>query len=178
MARMNLALRDTDPDYPALVVANYMLGSGALKSRLGDRVRQKDGLSYGISSSLNVGAISNAARFSVQAIAAPQNLDKVDAAVKEELARAVRDGFTREELDAAKSGILQQRNQGRAQDGNLSSGWAALMNLDRRYAWQQEIDDKIAALTLEQVNSALRKALDPNRLSVVIARDANKAAAK
>ena len=52
------------------------------------------------------------------------------------------------------------------------------MNLDRRYAWQQEIDDKIAALTLEQVNSALRKALDPNRLSVVIARDANKAAAK
>jgi len=115
MARMNLSLRDTDPDYPALVVANYMLGGGGLKSRLADRVRQKEGLSYGISSSFNVGAISNAARFSVQAIAAPQNLDKVDAAVKEELARAVRDGFSREELDAAKSGILQQRNQGRAQ---------------------------------------------------------------
>ncbi|WP_050465642.1 M16 family metallopeptidase [Herbaspirillum autotrophicum] len=178
MARMNLSLRDTDPDYPALVVANYMLGGGGLKSRLADRVRQKEGLSYGISSSFNVGAISNAARFSVQAIAAPQNLDKVDAAVKEELARAVRDGFSREELDAAKSGILQQRNQGRAQDGNLSSGWAALMNLDRSYAWQQEIDDKIAALTPEQVNTALRKAFDPKRLSVVIARDANKAAAK
>src|SRR5690606_17632437 len=50
LARHNLALRVTDPDYPALVVANRILGGGALKSRLGDRIRQKDGLSYGVNS--------------------------------------------------------------------------------------------------------------------------------
>ncbi|WDZ95021.1 pitrilysin family protein [Herbaspirillum sp. WKF16] len=177
-ARQNVRLLDSDPDYPALAVANYLLGGASLKSRLADRVRQQEGLSYGIGSGLNVGAVSDAGNFVVRAIAAPQNLDRVDAAVREEIARLIKDGFTQDELLRAKSGILQQRNQQRATDGGVAAGWTSLLNLGRDFSWQQQLDLKIADLTLDQVNAAARKYFDPAKMSVVIARDEAKAGQK
>ncbi len=53
IAGMNLAIRDDDPDFPALTLANYMLGGGFLNSRLAVRIRQKEGLSYGVGSQFN-----------------------------------------------------------------------------------------------------------------------------
>src|SRR5262249_49510758 len=50
LAGMSLPIGDEHPDYPALVVGNFILGGGSLSSRLGDRLRQKDGLSYGAGS--------------------------------------------------------------------------------------------------------------------------------
>ena len=177
-ARQNVKMVDDDADYPALAVANYLIGGGSLKSRLADRIRQKDGLSYGIGSGLNIGALSDAGYFVVRAISAPQNLDKVDAAVREELNRVKQDGFTADELARAKSGILQQRNQQRAQDAGIAVGWTALLDLDRSYRWQAQIDAKIAALTLDQVNAAVRKYIDTSKMSVTIARDEAKAGQK
>ncbi|HUP28868.1 MAG TPA: insulinase family protein, partial [Usitatibacter sp.] len=89
LARQNIEMRDDDPDYPALYVANYILGGGAgFDSRLGARIRQKDGLSYGVGSDLAVGATDRAGAFSAYAIAAPANVARVEAAFKEEIARA------------------------------------------------------------------------------------------
>ena len=170
-ARQNIRLRDTDPDYPALAVANFLLGGSSLKSRLADRVRQQDGLSYGIYSGLQVAALTDAGHLTIYAIAAPQNLDKVDAAVREEIARVLKDGFSEEELQRAKSGILQQRNQQRAGNDGVAAAWTSLMNQDRNFLWQQELDHKLASLTLAQVNAALRKYVDPARMTTVIARD-------
>ncbi|EJL93297.1 putative Zn-dependent peptidase [Herbaspirillum sp. CF444] len=175
IARLNLDMRDEDPDYPALVVANYLIGGASLKSRLADRVRQREGLSYSISSFLSVSAISNAAQIGIGAIAAPQNLAKVDAAIREELQRVLKDGFTQEELDRAKSGIRQQREQARAQDDTISNGWVNLLDLDRTYAWAAQLDQRIAALTLDQINDVVRKRLTLDKMSVVIARDESKA---
>ncbi|MFC3107459.1 M16 family metallopeptidase [Undibacterium arcticum] len=171
-ARVNLDLRDDDADYPALLVANYLIGGGAgMDSRLMQRIRQKDGLSYGVGSSLRAGSIDRNGSFAIQAIAAPRNLAKVDTAVQEELARLLKDGFSAEELARAKSGILQQRLQTRAQDGSLASAWVSNLYLDRTFAWSKALEDKIAALNVERVNAALRKALDPARMTVVIAGD-------
>ena len=94
LARLNLDLNIDDPDYPALMLANYIFGEGGLRSRLMDRIRQKDGLSYGGGSQLDAGDLDRAGAFAISAIAAPQNLQRLDAAVREELARAVKDGFT------------------------------------------------------------------------------------
>src|SRR5450830_562462 len=177
LAKFNLNLRDEDPDYAALVVANYLIGGASLKSRLADRVRQRDGLSYSIGSQLSVGALSNAAQFGIGAIAAPQNIDKVDRAIQEELQTVVRDGFSQDELARAKSGIRQQREQARAQDEAISNGWIGLLDLGRSFAWAGQLDDRIAALTLEQVKDALRRRFNPAQLSVVMARDERKATA-
>ena len=144
-----------------------------------DRVRQKEGLSYGIGSALRISTCRRAARFSIQAIiSAPQNPNKVDQAVKEQLTRVLKEGFSAEELARAKSGLLQENQNSRAQDGSLSAGWARLLDLNRTFSWSKQIQDKMSALTLDQVNDAFRKRIDPSRLSVVIVCDEAKAKAK
>ena len=175
VARENIELRDDDPDYPALYVADYILGGGSgMDSRLAERIRQKEGLSYGVGSELSVSSEDRFASWSAYAISAPQNMAKVEAALREELARALKDGFTADEVNAAKSGILQTRVQARAQDGALASGWVGFLHLGRTFEWSKELEGRIKALTPEQVNAALRKYVDPNKLSVVTAGDFKK----
>ncbi len=171
-ARVNLEMRDDDADYPALLIADYLIGGGSgLNSRLMERVRQKDGLSYGIGSSLRVGSLDRSGSFSISAIAAPQNLAKVEAAVKSELELALKSGFSADEVARAKSGFLQQRLQTRSQDPAVAGGWNQYMYLGRTFAWSKAFEDKVTALSVEQVNAALRRALDPSKLSVITAGD-------
>lgn len=171
-ARMNLDLRDDDPDFPALAVADYLFGGGAgLNSRLMERLRQKEGLSYGGGSAITPGTIDRAGSFSISAIAAPQNLLQVETSVRNELERAVKDGFTDAEVARAKSGLLQQRVQTRAQDAALAAGWTSYLYLGRTYDWSKQLEAKISALTTAQVNAAFRKTIDPANLSVVTAGD-------
>lgn len=175
VARLNLDLNIDDPDYPALMLANYMFGEGGLRSRLMDRIRQKDGLSYGGGSQIDAGDLDRAGSFMISAIAAPQNLRKLDAAVREELARALKDGFSAAELAGARSGLMQQRLQTRANDGALATGWTSYLYRGRTYEWSREFEAKLMAVTPEQLNAAFRKAIDPARLSVVLAGDQDKA---
>src|SRR5262249_37249659 len=76
-AGLLLPLNDNDPNYPALVMANFILGGSTLSSRLGDRIRQKEGLSYGVGSSFSAAALDQRANFTVTAICNPRNIDKV-----------------------------------------------------------------------------------------------------
>jgi zinc protease len=175
IARQNIDMRDDDPDYPALYVANYILGGGAgFDSRLAARIRQKEGLSYGVGSDLSVGATDRAGAWSASAIAAPANIAKVERALKEELARALKDGFTEAELASAKSGILQKRVQTRSQDGALAGAWVANLYLGRTFTYSKQFEDKIVALKTADVTAALRKYLDPAKISVVKAGDFSK----
>lgn len=178
LARMNLDLNLEDADYPALMLANYVFGEGGLKSRLMDRIRQKEGLSYGGGSDLSPGDLDRAGSFSISAIAAPQNLRKLDSAVRDELARAVKNGFTAEELADAKSGLMQQRIQNRTNDAALASGWTSYLYRGRTYEWSAQFEAKLMAVTLPQLNAAFRKAIDPAKLSVVMAGDQSKAGEK
>ncbi|MBA3804336.1 MAG: insulinase family protein, partial [Acidobacteria bacterium] len=112
---LNIQLRDDDPDYPALVLGNYILGSSD-NSRLRMRIRVKEGLSYGVGSRVLVSSLDKSGTFTSFAIYAPQNVARVEAAYKEEIARALQDGFTIEEVEAAKTGFLQAQQVNRAQD--------------------------------------------------------------
>ncbi len=176
-ARLNLDLRSDDPDYPALMAASYIFGSGGIKSRLMDRIRQKDGLSYGGYANIYAPDQDRAGGLVIEAIAAPQNLAKLDAAIREELARAVKAGFTAEEVENAKKGLLQHMVQGRAQDDRVAGAWASKLFLGRTFAWDRALEDKLAKLTPEQVSAAMRKAVDPSRLVVFMAGDEAKAKA-
>jgi zinc protease len=177
-ARMNLDLNMDDPDYPALMLANYIFGEGGLKSRLMDRIRQKDGLSYGGGTNIAPGDFDRAGSFTINAIAAPQNLKRLDAAIHQELERARKDGFTAAELADAKSGLMQQRVQNRADDGALAAGWTVYLYQGRTYAWSAAFEKKLMAVSLGELNAAFRKAIDPAKLSVVMAGDVKKAVAK
>ncbi|HEX8500216.1 MAG TPA: pitrilysin family protein [Pyrinomonadaceae bacterium] len=176
VAGFNLNLRDDHPDYPALLLGNYMLGGGFLNSRIATRLRQKEGLSYGAGSSLNVSALDQWGRFTATAIYAPQNVEKLEAAFKEELARMLKDGFTAEEVSAAKSGWLQARQVSRAQDNELASRLNSYLFLGRTLAWDEELERRIGALTPEQINAAMKRHIDPARLVIVKSGDFKAAA--
>ena len=174
IARQNLDLNIDDPDYPALMIANYIFGEGGLKSRLLDRIRQKEGLSYGGGSQLSAGELDRAGAFMISAIAAPQNLARVEKAVKEELARTLKGGFTQAELVGAKSGLMQQRVQNRAEDAVLAAGWTAYLYRNKTFEWSREFEQKLMAVTLPELNAAFRKVIDPAKLTVVTAGDRRK----
>ncbi len=165
-----LALNQDDPDYLALYIANLILG-GDEKSRLWTRIREKEGLSYSVKSELDAGIDEKFATFTGSAICAPQNMDKVEAAFKEEIARAVRDGFTDAEFQAAKKQVLDEQQIGRSSDRTLITSLAN----QARYGWtmQRTIDReaKIAAMTVDQVNAALKKWIDPASFAIFKAGD-------
>jgi zinc protease len=164
-------LRDDDADYPALVMANYILGGGTLSSRLGTRIRQKEGLSYGISSSLGVSSQDQRAAFTISAIVAPQNLRRLQVCALEEVDRLLRDGITAEELNKARDGYLQAMKIGRSSDSALASSLGRLRYLDRTMLWEADLEKKITDLTPEQISVALRRHIDPNKLVIVAAGD-------
>ena len=176
-ARMVLDLRDDDPDAPALMLANEMLGAGSgLHNRLVDRVRQKDGLSYGIGSSLLVGGRDRAAAWVIGAYAAPQNVDHVETDVREELDRLLKDGFGEREVEDARRGVLQSRLLARTNDAAVASAWVSNLDLGRTFEFSRQVEDKVRALTAAQITQTFRRYLDPDRLTVVIAGDARKGA--
>ncbi|WP_300341331.1 pitrilysin family protein [Accumulibacter sp.] len=174
-ARLDLMLRDDDPDAPALYLANDIFGgTTGLSSRLLDRLRQKDGLSYSVGSSLSVGSREHLSTWTFAAMAAPQNANRAEQAFLEELRRARADGFTAEEVAEAKKGLLQARAVERSQDGAVASRWVSFLDLGRDWQFSKDFEDKIMALTPERVNAAFRKYIDPERLTLVVATDVSK----
>ncbi|HEY1393824.1 MAG TPA: insulinase family protein, partial [Methylibium sp.] len=160
LVRLSLPITDNDADYPALYIANWVLGAGG-DSRLWKRIREKEGLSYGVGSYVRWNNFEPNSSWNAYAIFAPQNRDKVETGFKEEVARALKDGYGSEEVEAAKKGALSARRLGRAQDANLAGALAGNLYLGRDFALSQRIDDAIAKLTADQVNAALRKYLKP-----------------
>jgi zinc protease len=178
IAATRLHVSDKDPDYPALVMGNYMLGGGFLNSRLATRIRVKDGLSYGVSSSLSAKSNEEDGRFQAFAIAAPQNVSKVEAAFKEEMQKALADGFTQKELDDDRTGWLQGQQVNRSEDNSLVRMLTSRDYDGRTMAWDEELEKKVAALTADEIGKAVRRTIDLGQVSIVKAGDFKKAAAK
>jgi zinc protease len=164
-------VRDDDPDFAPLALANFMFGSGFLNSRLATRLRQKEGISYGVGSSLQAQSLDRAGTFRASAIYAPQNADRLLSAFREELDRALKDGFTAQEVEAAKPGYLQQRLQSRANDNELVSILVARRFAGRTMTYDDELERRIQALTPEQINATVRKYIDPSKIVLVRAGD-------
>ncbi|MDQ3287115.1 MAG: insulinase family protein [Pseudomonadota bacterium] len=175
LARSNVALNDADADYPALMVANHVLGSSALASRLGDRLRQKEGLTYGVSSSLRADAspdgVDNAGSLDIQAIAAPENVARLEVGLREELDRLVRDGVTAVELKDAVDGLLVRFEQSRASDASVAGMLSRNLYMDRTMAWTADFESRLRGLTVVEVNAAMARHLKPEALSVFAAGD-------
>ena len=161
-----LALREDHPDYPALMLADYMLGGGFLNSRLPQRIREDEGLSYGVGSFLSVDPQDENGALTVYAIFAPENADKVVAAFKEEMARALADGFTAEEVATAQKGYLDTARNARANDMSVARTLASNLYLGRTMDFVARQEAAIAALTPEAVHEALKRHVDLEKFSI------------
>jgi len=167
-------LRDDDPDYPALVIGNYIFGAGALSSRLGDRIRQKEGLSYGVGSAFGASSMDERASLSIYAISNPDNIPKVTTAVHEELALLLADGVTQQELDSARDGYLQRQEVARTEDPTLARMLEETLYAGRTMEFIAQQEQQIRELTQEIVLDAWKKHIDPKRFFTAIAGDFKK----
>jgi zinc protease len=171
LAGENMAMRDDDPDYPAMLLGDYMLGGGNLSSRLADRIRQKEGASYGVGSFFSARPLDKSAQWGAYAIFAPENAGRVETALREEIVRALKDGFTADEVARAKQGWLQNAAVERSQDASLAGELANDLFLGRTLAFDADVERKLAALTPDQIVAVMRRYLDPAKVTVVKAGD-------
>ena len=167
---MNIALNDRSPDYPAFLLADQIMG-GPPGNRLWKRVREKDGLSYSIGTALDVAKEDDNTSFRLGAIYAPENVDKLQAGVRDELAVSLSGGFAGPEFDAFRDGLLLERRIDRAQDESLAHRIADNLYLGRTMAFSGEIDRKLSALTPDEVLAVFRKYVDPAKFVTVAAGD-------
>lgn len=171
-AGLRIPMQDTESDYPAMVLANYIFG-GSITGRIPDRIRNREGLSYSVSTRFSASAPveGNLAQFNAAAISNPKNSPRVEASFRDELARTLANGFTEAEVAAARKAFLDERQVGRSQDQQLLRLIMAREDAGRTLAWDEQMDAKIAALTVDQVNAAFRKHIDSSAISIVKAGD-------
>jgi zinc protease len=170
-AALNIKVRDDSKDYAALVMANYIFGTDPLSSRLAVRIRQKDGLSYGVQSDFRGQSLDSASVFQEIAIYNPENVARLETAFGEELDRVIKDGFTQDELDKARQGWLQQNLQTRSSDAALVAKFTAQSITGRTMAFDADFEKMVQGLTIADVNGAVKKYIKPAKISSVEAGD-------
>jgi zinc protease len=165
-----LPVSDESPEFGATTLASAIVGelSG---SRLWRRIREREGLSYGVGASIQWNAYEPNSTLFVQAIYAPQSREKIAAALREELARAASEGFTAEEVERAKSGIAKRRQLARTQDAQVAADLVAQLHRGRTYAFAARGDEAIAAASAADVSAAFRRFVQPEAFALVYAGD-------
>jgi zinc protease len=161
-----LEMSEDDPDYPALALAMRLFG-GDSGSRVSRRLREQEGLTYGAYATLSADRKVRHAAISIRAIHAPANLQRVEAALQEEIERVLRDGFTATELEAVRQAWAQRRNLVLGDESNVASILASnLYWSDTMQRWM-DFDEKIRTMSLDEVNAAFRRYVRPDRALVL-----------
>jgi zinc protease len=174
LAGLSFPLSDSDPDYPALRIGNSILGGSTLASRLGDRIRQKEGLSYGATSAFAASSRDPVASLTVTVSTNPANIDKVTTAVIEELDRFLKDGPTEKEVTDAKQAFVEAQKVSRTGDGAIAGQIVSNLNTGRTFAFAADQEKAILALTPAKITDAFRKHVDPHKLVILRAGDFKK----
>jgi zinc protease len=165
-AGLRIAMSQDDPDYPAMVLANYMMG-GAITARVPDRIRNREGLSYSVSTAFTAPAEGNAALFSATAISNPANTPKVEASFVDEVKKTLQGGFTADEVATAKKAYRDAQLVSRSQDSALLTLLESREQLGRTLKWDADMDQKIQALTPAQISDPFRRHVDAAAISIV-----------
>lgn len=171
IAGLAAPIKDDNPDNEPLLVGNYIFGGGPLSSRLADRVRKKEGLSYGVGSQFQSSSKDENGMFLMFAISNPENTPKVISTIDEEVTRMLDSGVTGEELDKAKESYLKTRQGRRAQDGALAGLLMSNLSNNRTMDFQKASDARIESLSKADVDEALRRHLKKENLIIITAGD-------
>ncbi len=169
-AGVRFKMAETDPDYPAMLLAGYMFG-GPITSHVSDRIRNREGLSYGANARVAIPAEGDSAMLTATVSLNPANGPKVEFSYMDELRKTLKEGFTAAEVAGAKKAYLDSRMVARSQDAALMNQLAQHEQLGRTMKWDEQLEQKIQSLTPEQINAAFRKYIDPAAVSIVKAGD-------
>ncbi|MFT4155709.1 M16 family metallopeptidase [Parafilimonas sp.] len=169
---INIPLKETDTDFPALDIANEMLGGGAfLSSRIPQRLRESEGMSYGAGSYLSGSYKYQTSSWGVYAIFNPMYKNKLDSALKDVIGTALKTGFTQDELKKSVASWLEQRQTWLGEDQSLAWRLTDFMSDGKDLTYYTDYENKVKGLTLEQVNAALRKYISADKATLIYAGD-------
>ncbi len=163
--RIGFAMNESSPDFAALFAATQLMS----RVNLWERVREKEGLSYGVSAALSVPWSGSEASINVAASFAPVNREKLLASIRGALTDAREKGYGFLEVGMAKSAIVSRRAEFIAQPANAAGNLAIQMRLDRPLDFYASFTTQFQALDAAAVNAALKKYLDVAALREVVA---------
>lgn len=170
--KINLNVGEKNPDYPAIEMANELLGGGAfLSSRIPQRLRETEGLSYGAGSYVQANAIDPTTEWGLYAFYNPTMKDKLITALNEEIQKAITKGFTKEEFDSSLKSWLQGRQTMLGTDEFLVRELRENLDLGKSFKDFEEFENKVKNLDVQKVNAAMVKYFDPKKLVLVNAGD-------
>jgi zinc protease len=161
-------LRYTDPDRLALNMATSVLGSGFFSARLLDIIRNKEGLTYGIGAGLGNDTYADGS-WSIEGTFAPELLDKGLASTTRELRRFYEQGVGAEEFNTFKVTLTGSYKVQLATTGGVAGMLLNALQRGLGPEWVDEYPRRLEALTLEQVNAAIKKYLAPDKMVTVLA---------
>lgn len=174
-AAINIKVSEKNPEYPAVMMLNEMLGSGGfMTSRVPTRLREKEGISYGAGTYLNNEYDSEVGTLYIYAYYNPTFKDRVDNALKEEIAKVLKDGFSEEELKTSIISWQNSRNTNLGNDNFLAYMISNSMENKSDLAEFDELEAKVLKLTAKEVNEVAKKYLDPEKMVFIYAGDFNK----
>jgi len=162
-----VGIRRSHPDYIAFSVMNNALGQYAIGGRLGDSIRERQGMAYYVFSSLD--ASLGSGPFTIRAGVSADNVERAIASIDAELTAVLQSGFTAQEIDESKSylvGSLPRQLETNAAIAAflLNAGFFGL-GLD----YDARLPGMVQAVTLDAANAAARQLLDPSRATIAIA---------
>lgn len=172
---INLKLSEKSADYPAVFMANELLGGGAfLSSRIPQRLREAEGMSYGAGSYLDAGYKSDVSTWGLYAAYNPLYRDRLDSALHQEIDKAINAGFTGEELSKSVDSWLEQNKTSLGMNNALASLINRYLRQGRDLSEVTTLEGKIKALDVKTVNEALRKYFDKSKLIIINSGDFRK----
>ena len=175
MGNLNLKIGMENADYPAVEMANELLGGGAfLSSRIPQRLREAEGMSYGAGSYVNGNMIDPTGTWGVYAFFNPMYKDKMDNALREEISKAIEKGFTKEEFDSSLKSWLQSRQTNLGMDNFLVYQMRDYLEFGKTMKEYSNYETRVKALDVTKVNAAIKKYFDVNKFVLIYAGDFTK----
>ena len=175
IGNININISETHTDYPALYMANELLGGGAfLSSRIPQRLRENEGMSYGAGTFMNSEYKYNVTNWGLYAIFNPLYKGRLDSALKQEIDKAITGGFTKDELDKSKNAWLEGNKTNLGDNRFLANQIRWYMRDNRDLDDFSFFETRIKGVSLESVNTALRKYFDKTKLVMVYGGDFDK----
>lgn len=172
---INLKLSEKSADYPAVFMANELLGGGAfLSSRIPQRLRENEGMSYGAGSYLDAGYKSDASIWGLYAMYNPLYRDRLDSALHQEIDKAISGGFTSDELSKSVDSWLEQNKTSLGMNNMLASMINRYLRQGRDLTEVTTMENKVKALDVKTVNEALRKYFDKSKMVIINSGDFRK----
>ena len=160
-------IRRADPDYMAFSVMNNALGQYAIGGRLGDNIRERQGMAYYVSSSLD--ATFGPGPFSIRAGVAAANVEKTIASIDAELTSVIDAGFTQQEIDESKSYMVGALPRQLETNAAIASFLLTVETFNLGLDYDERLPGLIGAITKDAADAAARKLLDPKRATVAVA---------